>query len=104
MQVVFTQGRGVYFVVEIQQFVTCNTPRHHFYFNGVGGYMQNLILGEVGDSSSPEDILSQVSLMDSETIHELINAMWLLYDEAAFMEGKHLFTMGPQDPHWEDHL
>jgi len=51
-----------------------------------------------------QDLLNQISTMDSETIHELINAMWLLYDEAAFMEGKHLFTMGPQDPHWEDHL
>jgi hypothetical protein len=51
-----------------------------------------------------DELLNEVSKMDSDSIRKLIDEIWVLYDEAVFMEGKHMYRMGSGDPHWEGHL
>jgi hypothetical protein len=51
-----------------------------------------------------DEILNQVSAMDSESIRLLVTDIWLLYDEAVLRETGHLYNLGTGDPHWEGHL
>ena len=56
------------------------------------------------DMPDKNEILNQVSILDSESIRLLVNDIWLLYDEAVLKETGHLYNLGSGDPHWEGHL
>ena len=51
-----------------------------------------------------QEILNQISMMDSESIRHLVADIWLLYDDAVLKETGHLYNRGEGDPHWEGHL
>lgn len=51
-----------------------------------------------------DEILNQISTMDSESIRLLVNDIWLLYDDAILKETGQLYNRGAGDPHWEGHL
>ena len=51
-----------------------------------------------------DEILNQISTMDSESIRLLVTKIWFLYDEAVLKETGHLYNLGAGDPHWEGHL
>jgi len=51
-----------------------------------------------------DEILNQISQLNSETIRLLVNDIWLLYDEAVLKETGKLYNRGVGDPHWEGHL
>lgn len=69
--------------------------------------MNNWVAGEPGSTykhSAEEAVLSLVGTMDSETIHNLVAKIWLIYDDAVLKETGHLYNLGEGDPHWEGHL
>jgi hypothetical protein len=49
-----------------------------------------------------DEILNQISTMDSEAIRLLVADIWLLYDDAVLKETGQVY--GKEDPHWESHL
>jgi hypothetical protein len=49
-----------------------------------------------------DEILNQISTMDSESIRLLVNDIWLLYDDAVLKETGQVY--GSEDPNWESHL
>jgi hypothetical protein len=51
-----------------------------------------------------DEILNQISTMDSESIRQLVSDIWLLYDDAILRETGKLYNRGAGDPHWEGHL
>jgi hypothetical protein len=51
-----------------------------------------------------QELLNQISTMDSESIRLLVAEIWLLYDEAVLKETGKLYNRGAGDPHWEGHL
>jgi hypothetical protein len=68
--------------------------------------MSNWVAGEPGASSKPDsgEVLHMISLMDSETIRQLVQSIWLIHDEAVLRETGHLYNLGAGDVHWEGHL
>jgi hypothetical protein len=51
-----------------------------------------------------EEILNQISTMDSESIRQLVADIWLLYDDAVLKETGKLYNRGAGDKNWEGHL